>query len=144
MRDQQLGGVRFDIDLFREYCQRMGEAAQDCLFFAKGGVDYSAAPEAAATATLSTLLVNLGEAGSRWAAVELGPNGSDLAGRLPTATYVEIGPANHYTFLGLCKPTGQAVLAKWADDPICEDPAGADRQAVHSRIVEAIASCMSP
>jgi predicted dienelactone hydrolase len=59
---------------------------------------------------------------------------------LPDASYVEIAPANHFTFLGTCKPSAAALLEEAKDDPICTDPEGTDRAAMHLQLIEAIAS----
>jgi predicted dienelactone hydrolase len=83
-------------------------------------------------------LINLGDT-DRLSAADVGPDGNNLAGRLPDATYVEIAPANHFTFLGTCKPRAAELLLEEGDDPICTDPEGADRAAVHRHLVDIIA-----
>lgn len=161
-----LAGLRFDRDAYRDYCAEFLETALDCVFFAKGGVDFSALPEdfaadatdpritsavaidpgmtLTATAdsitrtTLPVLLINLGEK-DRWHAVDTGPEGSDLARRLPDATLAVMAPAHHFTFLAVCKPEGASILADEKDDPVCDDPEGTDRAAIHDRIIDQIA-----
>jgi len=162
-----LAGMRFDRGAYRRFCDRMGDAAQDCLFFAKGAVDlaklpdgfaadtrdtrvtaaiaidpgfsYAAAPDSITAITMPVLLINLGFA-ERFAAADVGPHGSNLVARLTDVTYREIGPAHHFTFLAECKPEGAGLLAEEKDDPVCDDPAGTDRADVHRRIVEAVAA----
>lgn len=162
-----LAGARTDRGLYRDYCARLGEAAADCAFFAKGGVDFANLPEAfegemrdprinaaiaidpgmtyaldlasVAALELPVLLINLGGE-ERWLAVDVSARGSDLASLLSDAEYAVAAPANHFTFLGLCKPEGSAVLAQERDDPVCDDPAGADRAAIHAVIAEHIAA----
>lgn len=161
-----LGGLQADRAAFAAYCAKFGEAAQDCAFLAKGGVDpgdltatfsdtrgdprvsavvavdpafgdsYTAASIAAFGKR--ALLVNLGGNADRWRATDVGPSGSNLAARLPGARYAVIEPAWHFSFLGLCKPEAAALLLAERDDPICDDPAGSDRAEVHRRSVETI------
>ena len=44
----------------------------------------------------------------------------------------------HFTALPLCKPMAEEILTQEEDDPVCTDPAGTDRAAVHRRIVAGI------
>ncbi|MDV2966315.1 alpha/beta fold hydrolase [Nitratireductor aquimarinus] len=162
-----LAGLRFDPDAFADYCAWIGDGGQDCVFFSKGGVDlnalpdgfgaelrddrigraiaidpgmtYAATPESIAGTDMPVLLINLGEA-HLFKAADVGPDGSDLAGKLPSAVLKTIAPAHHFTFLAECKPEGAAMLAEEKDDPVCDDPEGADRAAVHEAIVEEIAA----
>ncbi len=50
-----------------------------------------------------------------------------------------IAPARHFTALLTCKPSGAAILKEVGDDPVCDDPHGTDRAAVHRRIVALMA-----
>ncbi|WP_404934246.1 alpha/beta hydrolase family protein [Nitratireductor sp. L15S-10] len=162
-----LAGLRFDPGAYADYCARMGEHGQDCVFFAKGGVDltalpegfgvemrddritraiaidpgmtYAATPESIGRTKTPVLLINLGEA-NLFKAADVGPDGSNLAARLPSALLKTIAPAHHFTFLAECKPEGAAMLAAEKDDPVCDDPEGTDRAAVHEAIVEEIAA----
>lgn len=108
------------------------------------GFSYAARPNSIAAMTMPVLLINLGADGhgsghrDRFLAADVGPNGSNLVGRLSDVTYREIGPANHFTFLAECKPEGAALLAEEQDDPVCTDPAGTDRADVHRRIARTI------
>jgi len=160
-----LAGVRFDGAAQDINCSTGPEAA-DCVFFRLGGVrfaDYpgfeadardprisravivdpgfggAADPETLQGALAGITLINLGEA-DRLGAVDVGPDGNDLANRLPGASYVEIAPANHFTFLGTCKPGAAALLEEERDDPICTDPEDTDRAAAHVQLIDAIAS----
>lgn len=162
-----LAGARMDRAAYRAYCARLGERAPDCLFFAKGGVDlaglpaaweadmhdprvsaaiavdpgmtYAFTPESIAALHMPVLLINLG-GDERWSAGDVGARGSDLIGRLPHAEYAVVAPANHFTFLGICKPDGAALLAAEGDDPVCNDPDGADRVSVHTEIIARVAT----
>ena len=97
--------------------------------------------EASIRATaIPVLLINLGKEGrDRWLAVDSGPKGSNLAGRLPKSDYVELSPAHHFTFLSLCKEGAAKALKDEGSDPICDDPKGTDHARIHKRIIEAIA-----
>jgi predicted dienelactone hydrolase len=162
-----LAGAEMDRDLYRDYCARFGKEAADCIFMAKGGVDFANLPDAfegkmrdprvtgaiavdpgfsyAITETsigamaLPVLLINLG-GDERWMAGDVSARGSNLVARLPHAEYATAAPANHFTFLALCKPGARERLAEEHDDPVCDDPAGTDRAAIHEKIVERIAA----
>ncbi|MGI3171659.1 alpha/beta hydrolase family protein [Pseudooceanicola sp. C21-150M6] len=158
-----LAGVRFDGAVQDDNCST-GPDAADCVFFRLGGVQFAdypgfdadardpritravivdpgfggaANPETLQGALAGITLINLGDA-DRLGAADVGPKGNDLANRLPGASYVEIAPANHFTFLGTCKPGAAALLEEEQDDPICTDPEGMDRAAAHVQLIEAI------
>lgn len=160
-----MAGVRFDGAVQDENCAKGSEAA-DCVFFHLGGVRFADEPGYSADASdirinravivdpgfggsaeLSSLpdalsgitLINLGDV-DRLGSVDVGPAGNNLANQLPDAHYVEISPANHFTFLGTCKPGAAGLLEEYQDDPICTDPEGADRAAVHEQLIDAIAT----
>lgn len=86
-------------------------------------------------------LINLGYE-NRLAAADVSPEGNDLVTRLGTPEYLEIGPANHFTFLAVCKPQAAEILAEEGEDPICTDPDGADRKDIHARLVVAVADAL--
>ncbi|WP_295811074.1 hypothetical protein [uncultured Nitratireductor sp.] len=162
-----LAGLRFDRNAYADYCRRMGDAGADCVFLAKGGVDldalpqgfgadtrdarigraiaidpgmtYAATPDSIAGMEMPVLLINLGET-RLFKAADVGLEGSNLAGKLPSAVLKTIAPAHHFTFLAACKPEGAAMLAEEKDDPVCDDPEGTDRAAVHQAIVDEIAA----
>lgn len=159
-----LAGLRFDGKVQDANCATGPEAA-NCGFFLRGGVRFADAPGFSADARDPRVakavaidpgfggavdetslgdaipgieLINLGGA-DRLRAVDVGSGGNDLARRLPEATYVVVAPATHFTFLGTCKPGAPEILAEEGEDPICTDPAGSDRSAVHARLIDAIA-----
>lgn len=159
-----LAGMRFDGEAQDEYCAAKPKAA-DCAFYHLGGVRFADYPGyeseardhrikraaiidpgfgySAVSSSLDSVLpgltlINLGNE-NRFEAADVGPAGNDLADRLPDATYVEIAPANHFTFLATCKPGAVELLEKFEDDPICTDPDGADRPATHAAIADAVA-----
>lgn len=162
-----LAGVRFDGKVQAERCAKVPEAA-DCGFFRRGGADFATAPGfgadtrnpmvgrvvaidpgfggSATTESLSAVnipvhLVNLGT-DTRLAAVDVGPAGNGLSGRMKAATYSVIAPASHFTFLAPCKPGAEAMLEEEGEDPICTDPKGADRVKIHAALVADIASAL--
>lgn len=163
-----LAGARMDRDTYHTHCEGPGKGATDCVFLAKGGVDLSAlpaaiegdlsdprisatiavdpgpieglvTPDSIATIDEPVLLINLG-GGERWRAVDVTTRGSGLKDRLQQVEYAVVKPANHFTFLGLCKPEGPALLEAEQDDPICDDPEGTDRVKAHAEIVDHIAA----
>lgn len=160
-----LAGVRF-VGAQQDANCATGPEAADCGFFRRGGVrfaDYpgfdadtsdvrisraviidpgfggAVDPASLPSALPGITLINLGAA-DRLGAADVGPDGNDLARRLPAARYVEIAPANHFTFLSPCKPGAAGMLEEEGDDPICSDPEGTDRRATHERLLDAIAA----
>lgn len=69
------------------------------------------------------------------AARNIGPEGSDLAGRIAGASFTQIAPSWHFSFLGLCTAEAPALMEAEGEDPICSDPAGADRAEVHRQVI---------
>lgn len=159
-----LGGLVADRGAFAAYCAAIKDP-HGCGWYQRGGVGGDNLPESFSATTADprvsgviaidpafgdtftaesiaafgkpALFINLGEA-DRWRAVDVGPSGNDLAGRLPGARYTVIAPAWHFSFLGLCKPEGRQILIDTKDDPVCDDPKGTDRADVHARAVAAI------
>lgn len=158
-----LGGMRLDLDLYQDYCARYRERAADCAFFWSGGVDlsklnqasfearyrdprigkviavdpglaYGAEPASVLEMDLPVLLINLGMGKDRLLAADSGPEGNGLSVKLPQVRFVELPNANHFTFLAVCKPGGAQLLADEGEDPICDDPAGANRAEKHQLI----------
>ena len=160
-----LAGLRFDAAEYADYCGANPEHA-DCIFLSKGNVDlahlptgfsadardervsraiaidpgftYAATEGSIDAAKLPVLVINLG-AENLMGAGDVSAAGSNLVARLPDAERVVIAPAHHFTFLAECTPDGAALLAEEQDDPVCNDPQGADRADVHAQIVDAIA-----
>ncbi|WP_373634886.1 alpha/beta hydrolase family protein [Yoonia sp. SS1-5] len=64
---------------------------------------------------------------------------SGLTALLPNAKVTRFDPAFHFTAMPLCKPAAAKILEEEDDDPVCTDPAGTDRAAVHSEIISIIA-----
>ncbi len=85
------------------------------------------------------LLIGLGTGEDRLYATDTTAKGSGFEALVPGASVELLAPANHFTAMPICKPEGEAILADEKDDPVCTDPAGGDRQAVHDRIIALIA-----
>ncbi len=81
-----------------------------------------------------TLLIQLGAGPDRLPATDIGPEGSGFTARLPTARVLEIAPSAHVSALPLCTAAGAALLEEDRDDPVCTDPAGADRAQIHAQV----------
>ena len=163
-----LAGARVDREAYQGYCEGPGKGATDCAFLAKGGVNFDALPAAieddlrdprihgtiavdpgpikglvkldsVAAIDQPVLLINLGGE-ERWRAVDVTRRGSGLKDRLQQVEYAVVEPANHFTFLGLCKPEGPALLEAEQDDPICNDPESVDRAQAHAEIISHVAA----
>ncbi len=87
-----------------------------------------------------TLMIGFGGAQDRMLATNFDQSG--LAALMGEREVVQIDPAYHFTAMPLCKAEGEAILAADKDDPVCTDPAGSDRAAIHGRIVELIAGAL--
>jgi predicted dienelactone hydrolase len=162
-----LAGARLNRARYRDYCARLGDQT-DCVFLVdKGGVDldrlpaefeadmrdprvgaaiavdpaftYALTDASVAAMDLPVLLINL-EGEQLRKATDVTASGSNLMGRLPHSEHVAFSPASHFTFLAVCKPAGREILAQEGEDPICDDPVGADRTKVHEAIIERIAT----
>ena len=86
------------------------------------------------------LLIGLGTAETRLPATDFSETGSGFAALLPDAEIEFMAPAAHFSALPPCKPRGPAILAAEGDDPVCDDPPGTNRAALHKRIVARIAA----
>lgn len=155
-----LAGARMDRGLYQNYCATFDEV--DCVFFAKGGVDFKKLPpsfegnmrdprltaavaidpgmthamtkQSIAAIKMPVLLINLGNKAPMKAS-DVSAEGSNLAAKLPRAEYVTLTPAIHFTFLALCKPEGSKILAEERDDSVCSDPKETDRAKIHDTII---------
>ncbi|MEJ8474040.1 alpha/beta hydrolase family protein [Roseibium algae] len=163
-------GARMDRDVYADYCAGAPDAP-DCLFFGKGNVDFRLLdqgkfnasyedPRLAGTiaidpgmvagmtpASISSiekpvLLINLGTDDTLWPTINIGQSGLDLETRMVNATYVQIAPADHYSFLPECTENAPAMLMEEGEDPICDDPEGSDRADVHRQVIDAVRNFM--
>lgn len=162
-----LAGLAADLEGYARHCRQVGEASSHCADIRRAGVDlatldetawnadhaderikaaaaidpgltYGLPPEAAAGIEVPVLLITLGDGEDRLLATDIGEEGSGFAAMLPAARHEVIAPAAHFTALPVCTPAGAAILAEEGDDPVCTDPPGTDRAAVHGRIIEAM------
>jgi predicted dienelactone hydrolase len=162
-------GVRGNLPGYIAHCDAFGTRSTHCADIAKAGADlaaldaglwgqdhadprirsvmaidpgltYGLGIEEVTAVQGDILLVALGQGADRLPATNISAEGSNLAALLPDAKLVGIAPAAHFSMLPLCKPAGPAILAEEKDDPVCTDPKGADRAAIHARVlVEAVA-----
>ncbi|WP_417827889.1 alpha/beta hydrolase family protein [Thalassospira sp.] len=160
-----LAGLRFDRDAYRDYCQKFGDAAQDCAFLNKGGVHLDQLPAEFEAGSKDTrisqfvaiepgmtyavndasladidpdlLLIRLGREHG-WKAADVSETGSGLLAKLDNPSYAVFAPADHLTFLGECVPGAAEMLTRMEDDPICSDPEGTDRADIHRQIIAKI------
>lgn len=94
--------------------------------------------EDVADISADVLLIGLGAGDDRLQDSNFDADGADVLQKLPAATALTIAPATHFSALGLCKPAGAALLVEEGDDPVCDDPAHADRAVIHAAIAAAI------
>jgi predicted dienelactone hydrolase len=162
-----LGGIRGNHAAYVAHCSEYGEKSSHCADLMRGDVGLQDVTEAEWNADYSDprissvfaidpgliwgmgdhetsdvvqdiSLVSLGEDENRLLATDF-----DLAGlptAIPHAEIISIAPATHFSMLPVCKPHGAAILEDEGDDPVCTDPAGADRGAVHDTVITALAS----
>jgi predicted dienelactone hydrolase len=163
-----MAGVRGNIGGFADYCAARGKDSTHCHDIAKWGVNLRGLDAAAWNAsykdarikavaaidpaftfgidakgvsdvTSKVLMIGLGTGADRLAATDFSENGSDFGNIFATAQKLLLAPAYHFTALLTCRPEGAAILAAENDDPVCTDPVGADRKAVHEAIIAAMA-----
>lgn len=85
------------------------------------------------------MVIGLGSPTDRHYATDTTVHGSNFDALVPKAHIEVIDPSTHFTAMPLCTPEGAAILASEKDDPVCTDPVGADRRAVHERIIDLMA-----
>ena len=164
-----LGGLRANLEGYAAHCRTAPPSPWQCADLARRGADleaYSAeewnagrkddriravaAIDPALTYGLGrahardlvekVLLIGLGSPETRLPATDFRETGSGLAALLPNAEIETVTPAAHFSALLPCKLRGAAILAAERDDPVCDDPPGTDRAALHQRIVARIAA----
>lgn len=163
-----LGGATGDLAGYAAHCEAVGSASTHCADIANAGVDLRALDAARWDASFDdprvgivaaidpglahglddadlaglppdVLLIGLGEGRDRLPATDFSPQGNGLAARIPGAETLIVAPAAHFSVLPVCKPAGPEILAEEGEPPVCTDPEGADRAAVHAEIVDAVA-----
>ena len=163
-----LGGLRADLEGYAAHCETAPPSPWQCADLTRRGADLAAystrewdagrkddriravaAIDPALTYGLGrahardlvkkVLLIGLGSAGTRMPSTDFSATGSGFGAHLPAAEIETMAPAGHFSALLPCKPNGPAILAAEDDDPVCDDPPGTDRAALHKRIVARIA-----
>ncbi|MCY3873767.1 MAG: hypothetical protein OXF88_05690 [Rhodobacteraceae bacterium] len=163
-----LGGLRADLQGYAAHCETASPSLWHCADLTWRGADLAAyspgewnasrkddriravaAIDPALTYGLGrthardlvkkVLLIGLGGVESRLPATDFSATGSGFAGQLPAAEIEIMAPAAHFSALLPCKPRGPAILAAEGDYPLCDDPPGTDRAALHKRIVSRVA-----
>lgn len=162
-----LGGVRGNLEGYIAHCDRHPARSAHCADMVDGSValvdfsrelwnaDYSDArvthvaaidpgliwglrAEDVANATGNIRLVALGSGSDRLFAANFDQSG--LPELLPDAGIHRIAPASHFSALQACTPIGAEILAEEGEPPVCTDPEGTDRQAVHALIISLVAA----
>lgn len=88
----------------------------------------------------STLVIGFGGEADRLLATDFDRSGlSDLLGDRRT---LQFDPAYHFSAMPMCTPAGEAILAEEQDDPVCTDPLGSDRAAIHGEIVSLMSEAL--
>lgn len=90
-----------------------------------------------ARAVPNLLMIGFGGPEDRMQATDFDASG--LADLLPEAGIMRIAPGFHFTAMPLCKPGAEEILRMENDDPVCTDPHGTDRAAVHAEIIDTLA-----
>jgi len=156
-----MGGLRGDLQAYARYCAASGH--QHCRDIARAGIDLSQLdetewnrpyrdPRVKAVAAIDpalhqglnawhardvvdrVLLIGLGHGPDRLPDTDFSAPGTTLTAILPRARAEVLAPAFHFSALPVCQPAGPALLAEDKDDPVCTDPPGTDRPALHARI----------
>jgi predicted dienelactone hydrolase len=81
------------------------------------------------------LIIELGAGNDRHFATDTSSSGSNFESLVPNVQVEVIAPATHFTAMPVCSTNGVKILADEKDDPVCTDPAGTDRKAVHEKII---------
>lgn len=86
----------------------------------------------------NAVIIGLGGEDDRMLATNFDASG--LAELLSEVRIERLEPAFHFTAMPICKPAGEAILLEENDDPVCTDPEGTDREAIHMAIVDLMAA----
>ena len=104
------------------------------------GLVWGLKPSNVANLLPSTLVIGLGGDESRMIATDFDRSGfSNLLGDRRIERF---DPAYHFSTMPICKLKGEAILKEENDDPVCTDPPGSDRAAIHARIVNLMAESL--
>ncbi|MEM1344919.1 MAG: hypothetical protein AAGI34_10110 [Pseudomonadota bacterium] len=159
-----LGGLRGARTGMADYCAEVGAASQFCTQLQEVGIDLGAIDaerweasyrDEAVSAVLAidpgltqgidaalaaetipeVAIVTLGTPEQRLGGTDVSAAGSGLLAHLPEAEHRVIAPAMHFSAMPLCKPRAVAILIEENDDPVCSDPQGTERAAIHAEII---------
>lgn len=162
-----LGGMRGNLERYRAHCKDVGQASSHCADIEAAGVSltelsaevwdaaygdarithvaaidpgpiWGLKPANAAGLIGNVRLVSLGYAVTRLFATDIYASG--LRALLPEAEVTDLAPAAHFTALPPCTDIGAAILAEEGDEPVCTDPKGTDRRAIHAQIIDVLAA----
>ncbi len=81
----------------------------------------------------ATLVIGFGGDRDRMLATDFDRSG--LSALLVDRRIERFDPAYHFSAMPVCTEAGEAILEEENDDPVCTDPAGSNREAVHANIV---------
>ena len=164
-----LGGATASLDGYARHCESVDNPGYFCADLARAGVvlrDYDAEAwdksykDSRVTSVVSidpglthglteqnvadlvsdVTLVGLGNGDDRLLSTNTSGDGSRFEALLPEAKVFSISPAGHFSALLTCKPQGAAILEEEGDDPVCDDPAGADRNHIHDQMIAVFAA----
>jgi predicted dienelactone hydrolase len=165
-----IGGVTGNPEGSLAYCAAAGERSHNCIDLKSFGFDIAKLDRAKWTASYKDprisavaaidpgltwklraddvrdvqqdkiLVIGLGSGADRHYAADTTARGSGFEKLVPAARVEVLAPATHFTAMPICKPEGAAILAAEKDDPVCTDPAGSDRQAVHDQIIKLVSA----
>jgi predicted dienelactone hydrolase len=163
-----VAGARVEAAAYARYCDWntvADDPMSDCAWFAQGGVDvrqvdatqfgrsnldariasvvvvdpglvHAFAPASLAGIGVPVHIINLGHPDRLPPAVAAAPT----AAAIPGATYEFVPDAVHFSFLGLCKPEGPALIEEEGEPPICNDGGGRSRADIHAQLARMIAA----
>lgn len=156
-----IGGLRGDLNAYSRYCAQSGH--RHCRDIARAGIDLMQLDAAiwgrsyrdsrvkavaaidpalhqglnvshASDMVDAVLLIGLGQGDDRLPDTDFSAPGATLTRILSGPRTEVMAPAFHFSALPVCKPEGTKHLAEENDDPVCSDPPGTDRHALHERI----------
>lgn len=168
-----LAGVTGNLDGYAGHCKAVGDASSHCSDIARWGADlraFSAADWNAsrrdervgavvaldpgltwglgagdvAGVRARVHLIGFGSGADRLLATDFSAAGSGFGAFLPADSQSLIAPAYHFSLLPICTPKGAAILKDEGDDPVCTDPPGADRAAIHAQVVAQVRKVLWP
>ncbi|MEO0496228.1 MAG: hypothetical protein AAF141_02505 [Pseudomonadota bacterium] len=84
-----------------------------------------------------TLVIGFGGDNDRMLATDFDRSG--LSALLEDRRIERLVPAYHFSAMPVCTEAGEAILEEENDDPVCTDPAGSHREAIHASIIRMIA-----